>query len=80
MACHHSGITLDIVGILANDQGRSCDKHKCCGSVLELDSVVRLRTVQVMIEGEEQTAIPAYQVSGGVDTCRIGFTKRHLVK
>ena len=80
MACHPSGVTLDIVGITAKDQGRSCEIHECCGAVLEVDMVLRLRSVQVLINGEEETAIAAYRVSGGVDSCRVGFARRHLLK
>lgn len=42
--------------------------------------VIRLRVVQVMVDNEEETAIAVYRVSGGVDTCRVGFTRRHLLK
>ena len=79
MAFHPSGITLDIVGINANDQGRSCEIHKCCGAVLEVDMVIRLRTIQILVNGKEETAIAAYRVSGGVDSCRVGFARRHLL-
>ena len=65
MAFHPSGITLDIVGINASDQGRSCEIHKFCGVVLEVDIVIRLRTIQILVNGKEETAIAAYRVSGG---------------
>jgi len=80
MAFHPSGITLDIVGINASDQGRSCEIHKCCGAVLEVDMVIRLRSIQILVNGKEETAIAAYRVSGGVDSCRVGFARRHLLK
>jgi hypothetical protein len=81
MASHPSGITVDIVGIEASDRGRSCENHKVCGSVLAPDVVVRFRAVQVdMGEGKEEAAIAAYWVSGGVDCCRVGFLRRHMVK
>eukprot|EP00977_Amphora_coffeiformis_P007502 scaffold1640_cov161-Amphora_coffeaeformis.AAC.25 len=31
--------------------------------------VIRLRTAQVLRDGKEETAIAAYQVGGGIDTC-----------
>ena len=85
MACHPSGVTVDVVGINASDDGRSCEKHAACGSVLAPDVVVRIRSVQVEREGDpegakEATALAVYHVSGGIDCCRVGFLRRHLLK
>ena len=85
MACHPSGVTVDIVGTEASNNGRSCEKHECCGIVLECDVVVRFRVVQLVSkdnEGKEQesTAIAAYHVTGGIDTCRVGFLRKHLLR
>jgi hypothetical protein len=87
MACHPSGVTVDIVGINASDQGRSCEQHEVCGSLLAPDIVVRFRTVQlprsVVNEANpepETTAIAAYHVTGGIDSCCVGFLRRHLLK
>ena len=81
MACHPSGITVDIVGIDASDSGRSCHVHKCCGSVIAQDVVVRFRSVQLLRDdGDEAVALAAYHVTGGVDGCRVGFLRRHLLR
>ena len=77
---HPTGVTLEIVGLESNTQGRSCDQHSCCGSLVTEDTVLRLRKVQVIVDGKEERAIAAYHVSDGVDGCRVGFLKRHLVK
>jgi hypothetical protein len=81
MPIHHpTGITVEIVGIEASNNGRSCDQHDECGSVLDNDVVVRLRKVQILnSQGREETAIAAYLVSDGIDQCRVGFLQRHLV-
>ena len=50
-----------------------------CGLVLEEDMVVRLRKVQVLVEGCEETAIACYKVTDGIDRCRVGFLMRHMV-
>jgi hypothetical protein len=50
MATHPSGITVEIVGIEASNNGRSCEEHDVCGSILIEDVVVRLRKVQVVNE------------------------------
>ena len=81
MACHPSGIAVDVVGIEASNNGRSCDRHSVCGSVLVPDVVVRIRAVQLAKDdGTEATALAVYHVTGGVDACRVGFLRQHLVK
>ena len=50
MATHPSGITVEIVGIEASNNGRSCEEHDVSGSILIEDVVVRLRKVQVVNE------------------------------
>ena len=70
---HPPGIVVEIVGTKVGCQGRSCKVHTVCGSVLEEDMVVRLRKVQVVVEGREETAIVCYWVSDGIDRCHVGF-------
>ena len=77
---HPSGIVIDIVGTEMSCQGRSCDEHMICGKVLEADVVVRLRKIQLMVEGKEETAITAIWVTDGIDRCRVGFVPRHMVR
>jgi hypothetical protein len=57
MAYHPTGIVVKIVGTNMADQGRLCKEHINCGMVLEEDVVVRLRKVQVMVEGREETVV-----------------------
>ena len=86
MACHPSGIVVDIVGITASDHGRNCEAHECCGVVLSADVVVRIKAVQLSRQVDEAnpdpeaTALAVYHVTGGVDGCRVGFLRRHLLK
>ena len=80
MASHPSGLTVEIVGTESGANGRSCDEHEICGTVIEENSVVRFRKVQVIIKGKEESAIAAYLVEDGVDQCRVGFLRHHLVK
>jgi hypothetical protein len=42
--------------------------------------VVRLRKLQLMVEGKEETAIAAIWVTDRVDRCRVGFVPHHMVK
>ena len=77
---HPSGITVEVVGIEASSNGRSCYQHDVCGALIEEDIVLRLRKVQIVNSlGREETAIAAYHVSDGIDQCRVGFLQRHFV-
>jgi hypothetical protein len=77
---HPSGDVVEILGIKEPGRGRSCEWHEVCGAALEIDSVVRLRSVQVEVNGKEEASIAVYWISDGVDRCRVGFLGRHLVK
>ena len=50
MSHHPWGRTVEIFGIQSPGNGRSCEEHPICGLVLQEDSVVRFRKVQVLIE------------------------------
>ena len=77
---HPSGITVDVVGIKSSDRGRSCEEHGCCGSILEIDTVVRIRAEHIEVCGQEEAAMVVYWVTDGIDRCRVGFLPRHTVK
>jgi len=80
-AHHPVGESVLILGLHARNNGRTCEAHYCCGGeCLRLDSVVRLRVVQVCIRGREEAAIAAHLVSDGIDKCRVGFLGREFVK
>ena len=80
MGVHPTKVTVDIVGLHASSNGRSCEAHPVCGSVLKHDSLVRFRLVQVTVEGREEPAIAVYWVTDGLDRCRVGFLPRYLIK
>ena len=70
---HPCGESVFILGLCARSNGRSCEKHRCCGNAVGLDAVLRLRLVQVRIRCREESAIAAHWVTDGVDRCRVGF-------
>ena len=80
MAQHPWGRTIEIFGIESPTNGRSCEEHDVCGSVLQDDVVVRIRKVQVVIEEKEETAIAVFWVSDGADRCRVGYLPKFHVK
>ena len=75
-----SGILVEIVGTEMSCQGHLCKEHDICGKVLKEDVVVRLRKMQLMVEGKEEMAITAIWVMDGVDRCRVGFVPCHMVR
>ncbi len=77
---HPTGVVVEIVGTEMSDQGHSCEEHlKNCGKVMANDVVVRLRKVQIMVEGWEETAIATVWINDGIDCCRIGSLPHHMV-
>ena len=80
MDLHPTGVVINIVGINPSSNGRSCEEHQVCGSVLKLDSIVRFREVQIIVKGKEETTLVVYWVTDGVDCCHVGFLPRHMVK
>ncbi len=51
-----------------------------CGVVVEEDTLLRLRRMQIEVDGHEETAIGCFWVTGGIDHCCVGFLKRHMLK
>jgi hypothetical protein len=47
---------------------------------LEEGKVVRIRCVQIVKDGKEEPALAVYHVWDGIDSCRVGFRKHHLLK
>ena len=77
---HHPKVAIEIVGIAEGGRGRSCEEHDVCGTVLHLDSVVRLRSIQIINDaGKEEPAVGVYWVTDGIDRCLVGFLPRHCV-
>ena len=71
---------INIVGIKASDRGHSCEEHACCGDVVEPDSLVRIKEVQIVVSGKEEADLAGYWVSDGKDWCHVGFLKCNMVK
>jgi hypothetical protein len=79
---HPTGVTVEIVGLEEGSSGRSCERHAVCGSVVENNTVVRFRRMQVLDEEDdvEEAAIAAFWISDGIDSCRVGYLPRHCLK
>lgn len=66
----------EIVGLDGRTNGRSCDLHHVCGSVIKVDSLIRFKWCSVKIQGRVEVAIKAVVVCGGQESCTVGFLPR----
>ena len=80
MGLESTGEIVEIVGIKASSNGRSCEEHTICGSILKHDMLLRFRKEQILIAGKEETAVAAYWITDGVERCKVGFLPRYLLK
>ena len=77
MSTQKEGRKVEIVGINESSRGRSCAYHECCGKILAIDKVVRLKVCRIINDAnDEEAAIEAVHVTDGIDSCRVGFLPR----
>ena len=69
----------EIVGLKASNNGRSCESHACCGSVIIPDDLVRFKLTIAEVNGVAEEAIKAVRIRDGTETCTIGFLPRNVV-
>ncbi len=73
------GTLVDVVGTTANNRGRSCPCHSCCGSqVAEKSTVMFRREQMVFCDQREEDIIAVYLISHGMMTYKVGFLPAHL--
>jgi hypothetical protein len=73
------GTLIDVVGTNANDCGRACSRHSCCGAqVAERTMVAFCRKQLVFCNGCMEDLIVVYLCKHGVLTCKVGFLPAHL--
>ena len=73
------GSLVDIVGTTANNRGRSCPRHSCCGMQVAEKSTVAFRREQLVFRDQrEEDVVAVYLVAHGVMTCKVGFLPAHL--
>jgi hypothetical protein len=83
---HPEGIIVEIIGITAQNQGRTCEEQTILGEVVEEDVIDCLCHVQDIMPladggpGREITALAVYWVTNGVDRCHVGILPHHMAK
>ena len=76
---HLVGTLVNVVGTTANNRGRSCPRHSCCGSQVGERSTVVFRCEQLVFRNQrEEDVVAVYLISQGVMTCKVGFLLAHL--
>jgi hypothetical protein len=71
---------LEIVGLHASNNGRSCSVHPCCGDFLKVGDLLRLVKCVVTMNGELQDAIKCVRIINGTDSCCAAYVPRSMVK
>jgi hypothetical protein len=65
---------VELYGIHRDSAGRRCDRHACCGALLEVNNVVRLKKCVMLLNGKLQHTIKGVALEGGDETCTVGYT------
>jgi hypothetical protein len=71
---------LEIVGLHANSNGRSCCQHHCCGEHVQVGDVLRLVRCIVTIHSQPEEAVKLVKIADGTNTCTVGFVPRVFSK
>ena len=72
----------EILGLKASNNGRSCERHTCCGSQVKYGNFVVFRLCQVTNEltDEDEDAIKVILLQeDGTEGCHVGFLSRFVV-
>lgn len=70
---------VEIVGLNASSNGRSCCQHAICGVSLQVGDVVKLVDTMVESGGSElEPALKVVIIRDGAATCTVGFIPRAL--
>jgi hypothetical protein len=72
---------LQFVGLYGTTNGRTCERHDCCGKYVTLGDLVRLKRTVVRVsrdgEARDEEAIAVVKIEDGFESCTIGFIARN---
>ena len=71
---------LEIVGLSSSDNDRSCCQHKCCGTRVRRNDVLRLVKCVVTVNNITEEAIKLCLIQEGSMTCTVAFVPRIYLK
>ncbi len=73
------GSMVDVVGINANNRGRKCPQHDCCGNQVVPRMKLKVFKEKMRYRGDEEDDVLAvFVMAGGVVGCKVGFLPQHL--
>jgi len=73
------GSHVEVVGIGESQRGRSCNKHRVCGSQLCEGSYVCFRKTQFAWRGgDEEDVLEVFHLDSGIMGCKVGYLPKHL--
>jgi hypothetical protein len=73
------GSHVEVVGVGESQRGRSCSKHRVCGSQLREGSYVCFRKTQFAWRGgDEEDVIEVFHLDSGIMGCKVGYLPKHL--
>jgi len=72
-------LQVEVVGIGESQQGRSCNKHRVCGSQLCEGSYICFHKTQFAWRGgDEEDVLDVFQLDSGIMGCKVGYLPKHL--
>jgi hypothetical protein len=72
--------SIEIVGLLRDNNGRSCTQHACCGHHLKGGDLVVIVPVMLQVRGKMEPAVKVVKIVEGKPTCTVGFLPRLAVR
>jgi hypothetical protein len=73
------GSHVDVVGIGESQRGRSCNKHRVCGSQLREGRYVCFRKTRFAWRGgDEEDVLEVFHLESGIMGCKVGYLPKHL--
>jgi hypothetical protein len=70
--------TVELYGLLGCTNGRSCERHTCCGESVILGDILRIKRTVVTINGSLDDAIKFVSIVDGCEKCTVGFVSKAL--
>ena len=77
MAARDASIShLEVVGLHGQTNGRSCERHECCGRAVVVGDVLRIKRGVANINGSIQEAIKFVSIRDFTEACTVGFSAK----
>ncbi len=73
----------DVVGVDAEDSGRSCTTHMVCGHHIEVGDILACKwSVQIFHDNTPEACIRVFKINNndGLPGCHVGYLQKHLLK